>query len=328
MRQHFLITLVAHALLSWNDAAAQGCSDAGVCTAGPIGQITGSTGSSAVEEPRHYARLQFSYAVGEQGVTILQAQPELSIGLTSRLSVQVKIPYVSASGNLGSNSGVGDMILTMSQAFIKERERDLIGVLGLRLPTGSTAPLRIEQATFSPTSHPLPMPYQTGLGTTDLLLGVQYRIRRLTLTGAYQHVLQHDNQNVFLHQFWIDVPEARGYFESFGLERADDAVLRVQYALPIKRLTVQPGALAIYHVGQDVSLVNAVPGIYNGQALKRESVKGSEGLTLNLTADARFKLSDRWAVEASFGAPAITREVRPDGLTRRYVASVGLRVAF
>ena len=327
MRLPYLLSALTVLMLP-SIARAQGCSDAGVCTAGPIGQITSSTDSSVVEEPRHHARLQFSYAVGEQGVIILQAQPELSMGLTSRLSVQVKIPYVSAKGDLGSNGGVGDVILTMSQAFIKERERDLTGVLGLRLPTGSTAPVRIEKATFSPTSHPLPMPYQTGLGTTDLLLGVQFRIRLLTLTGAYQHVLHHDNQNVFQHEFWIDVPEAVDYFESFALERADDAVLRLQYALPIKRLTVQPGVLAIYHVGQDISLRNTVPGVYNGQPLMRESVKGSDGLTLNLTVDARFKLSDRWDVEGTLGAPVITRDIRPDGLTRRFVASVGLRVGF
>jgi hypothetical protein len=309
-------------------ASAQGCSDAGACTAGPLGQIPNASDSSAIVEPRHYARTLVSYAVGEQGVTIVQVQPELSIGLTSRLSAQLKVPYVSTSGNLGGNSGIGDLVLTLSQAVIKERERELSGVLGLRLPTGSTAQVRIDQAVFGPSSHPLPMPYQTGLGTTDLLLGVQYRIRRLTLTGAYQHVLKHDNQNVFLHQFWLDRPEARGYFESYALERADDAVLRVQYALPIQRLTLQPGALAIYHVGQDVSLVNCVPGIYDPQALKRESVKGSEGLTLNLTADARFKLSEHWSVEAMFGTPVVTREARPDGLTRRYVMAAGLRVAF
>lgn len=317
------------AVLLYNqDSLAQGCSDAGVCTAGPIGQIPSPTDSSSVEEPSHYARLQFSYAVGEQGVIILQAQPELSIGLTSRLAVQLKIPYVSASGNLGDNSGLGDLVLTMSQAFIKQRERELTGVLGLRLPTGSTAPVRIDQAAFNLGSHPLPMPYQTGLGTTDLLIGARYRIHRLSLTAAYQHVLQHDNQNVFLHMFWADVPEARGYFESFALERADDAVLRVQYALPFKRLTVQPGVLAIYHMAQDITLVNSVPGIYNAGALIRESVEGSEGLTLNLTTDARFKLTDRWDLEFSFGTPVITREVRPDGLTRSMVLSTGVRFAF
>ena len=51
-------------------------------------------------------------------------------------------------------------------------------------------------------------------------------------------------------------------------------------------------------------------------------------LTLNLTADARYKLSDTWALEASFGTPMITREARPDGLTRALVANMGLRVGF
>jgi hypothetical protein len=320
-----LLLIVLHAY-----ARAQGCSDAGVCTAGPIGQLHLWQDSTAdVVDYRHMARVSYSYALGEQGTTIMQVMPEVSIGIGPRFSVQVKVPYVWATGNLGENSGMGDLITTASYAFVKERDRNLSGVLGLRLPTGKSAPTRIVQATFGPNSRPLPMPYQTGLGTLDLLMGIHYRHGRWSVALAYQHVLHQDNQNTFLHTSWMDVPEALGYFESFALERADDLVGRIQYAYGCGRLSLQPGVLGIYHVGTDSRIVYPQPSVWsNDTAPFRNEITGSQGLTVNITADLRYKLSEQWAVEATFGTPLITREVRPDGLTRSLVTGVGLRYRF
>lgn len=310
--------------------SAQGCSDAGVCTAGPMGQIHNTTDSTVtVNEPRHYARLLFSYAVGEQDVVITQVQPEINLGITDRLSLQLKVPYMNASGNLGENSGIGDLVTTLSYAFVKGDDRGLTAIAGLRLPTGQFKPRTIEGAPMGPNSRPLPMPYQVGLGTADLLLGAQYRHRRWTGTLGYQHVLNQDNQSVFTHSAWGNDPEARKYFESFALERADDAVVRIQYAFPIKRLTLQPGLLGIYHLGLDSRLEEQEgSSIWYPLPLVRRDIVGSDGLTLNLTADARYKLSDAWALEASFGSPVVVREARPDGLTRHWVLSAGVRFSF
>jgi hypothetical protein len=316
-----LLLIVLHAY-----ARAQGCSDAGVCTAGPIGQLHLWQDSTAdVVDYRHMARVSYSYALGEQGTTIMQVMPEVSIGIGPKLAVQVKIPYVWATGNLGENSGIGDLITTASYAFVKERDRNITGTLGLRLPTGKTAPTRIVQATYGPTSRPLPMPYQTGLGTLDLLMGMQYRRGPWSVALAYQHVLHQDNQNIFLHTSWMNSQEALGYFESFSLERADDAVFRLQYAYGCGKLSLQPGLLAIYHMRNDTRLENVI-GM--DPMLTRMEVHGSQGLTLNITTDLRYKLAEQWAIEATFGTPLITREVRPDGLTRSLVTGVGLRYRF
>lgn len=304
-------------------AQGQGCSDAGVCTAGPIGQPPSIADSTATDGPRHSARLQYSYAVGEQSVVIMQVQPEINLGLTERLGLQCKMPWVSADGNLGSNSGIGDMVATFNYAFVKEQDRHFAGIAGMRLPTGRFEPASVQGATFGPTSRPLPMPYQVGLGTTDLLLGLQYRQKRATLAVAYQHVLKQDNRSIFLHRYWAGVPEALGYFESVLLERANDAVVRLQYAIPFKRFLVQPGLLGIYHLGEDHRFEPEDPLM-----LVRRSVEGSDGLTLNVTADVRYAWSDAWWLELSFGSPVIVRKVRPDGLTRHYVVALALRHLF
>ena len=293
-----------------------------------MGQIA-TQGDSTMKEPRHFARLMFSYAVGEQDVMIMQVMPEIGIGISDRFGLQLKVPYVSASGNLGENSGMVDLVTTLSYAFMKQSEHNLTATAGVRLPTGQFNPANFNEATYSPTSHPLPMPYQVGLGTTDLLLGAQYRHKRWTGTIAYQHVLKQDNQSTFLHRYWQDVPEAQGYFESFALERANDAVARMQYAIPIKRLTLQTGLLGIYHLGMDSRLAIAQPSVWSNETTPyRLAITGSDGLTLNITADVRYRLNDAWSMEAAFGSPVIVREARPDGLTRHWVLSVGARFAF
>ncbi len=313
-------------------AIAQGCSDAGVCSAGPTGQLHLWQDSTADDvDYRHMARVGYSYALGEQGTTIMQVIPEVSIGIGPQLSVQAKVPFVSTNGELGDNSGIGDIIVTSSYAFIKEMDRNLTGVFGLRLPTGSTnkrAPVRGDVGSQSGAvlaTADLPMPYQTGLGTTDMLLAINWRYKRYVASIAYQHVLMNNNENRFSHMAWNNDPAILGYFESNMLDRGDDAVLRLQYAYGCGRLALQPGLLAIYHLQKDTRLEYVMD---MDPMAQRVAVDGSQGLTLNLTADLRYKLAERWAVEALFGTPLITRKVRPDGLTRSLVTGVSLRYRF
>lgn len=303
---------------------AQGCSDAGVCSAGTIGQIHLLSDSAGAAEPRHYARLQYGFGVGEQGVSIMQVIPELSLGLSQRLSVQLKVPYVSASGELGDNAGVGDAILTGSYRFVNEVQRGLTGSLGFRLPTGKTD-AGVPDAVQSFRDRALPMPYQTGLGSIDLLAGIEWRRGRWIVAAAYQHVLSQGNGNSFTALEWADKPEAADYFPAAQLRRANDAVVRFQYLYRRQRLALQPGMLAIYHLSNDTRLdrLQMVPL----EAI-RATIDGSQGLTLNATLDVRYTLNDHWALELSGGTPLVTRDNRPDGLTRALVLNSGVRFTF
>ncbi len=305
---------------------AQGCSDAGACTAGPIGQLQLWTDSVPdTESYRNNARLGFSYAIGEQGTIITQISPEINIGFARRWSVQVKTSYINAHGDLGDNNGIGDLFVVPSFAFVDERERKLSGALGVRLPTGSTNASVDRITTEQMGPLPLSMPYQTGLGTTDLLVGINWRHKRYVASIAYQHVLVQNNENQFTHAAWFDDPTASTYFESRELKRSDDLVVRAQYAYGCGRLSLQPGLLAIYHVKNDTRL--GATTFLNPDPVQW-TIANSNGLTLNLTVDLRFKLADRWALEASFGAPVIVREVRPDGLTRENVSALGIQYRF
>jgi hypothetical protein len=309
------------------DARAQGCSDAGACSAGPIGQLQlWQDSTSDVVDYRHMARVGYTYAIGEQGTTIIQTNAELSVGIGPRLSVQAKVPYIWAGGNLSENRGIGDIITTASYAFVKESDRNLTTVLGVRLPTGSTDAMNTTITTSAGIGRPLPMPYQTGLGTTDLLMGINARHGRWVAAFAYQHVLHNANNNRFTHGSWFHDEQANEYFESNFLERKDDLVGRLQYAYGCGRLSLQPGLLAIYHVAEDTRQNDFLTDMNSPP--ERVAIAGSQGLTLNVTLDVRFKLSEQWAIETSLGAPVVTREARPDGLTRDFVGSAWLRYRF
>lgn len=313
---------------------AQGCSDAGVCTAGPIGEFHFSPDSLPKRtEPRHMARITYSHGIGERRTVIQQIIPELAIGITKRLGLQAKVPYMSALGDLSNaggtrpNAGIGDAVITASYTFIKEQDRMLTGVLGMRLPTGTTDAQNTDPTT-SQRIRSLPMPYQTGLGTTDLLFGLIYRRGRITTTLAYQHVLDNRNMNAFDHASWDNDARALGHFESNRLERADDAVARIQYAIPWRRFSFQPGLLGIMHMAEDRRLEGmADPGGIMPMA-GMVQVPGSKGLTLNATMDLRYRIAGNWHAELSYGSPLLVRKERPDGLTRSMVLNVGLRYAF
>jgi hypothetical protein len=228
-------------------------------------------------------------------------------------------------GTWGSNSGVGDPVLTTSYAFIKTSGRRLDGMVGVKLNSGN-ADDTWDGFSIDQVPRSLPMPYQTSLGTTDLLLGVNYRHDRWSGALALQLPVHQANENAFTHAAWGQDPAALGYFESAYLERAADAVVRVQYRIPWRRFAVQPGLLAIQHLGTDTRLETAPT--MDMMMPQRVAIDGSEGLTLNFTLDAGYRINDRWTVELAYGSPLIVREERPDGLTRSMVLNTGLRYAF
>jgi len=332
MKNVLRLAFFALASISWLGTFAQGCSDAGVCTAGPIGELRlGSDSLAATDSTCHFARMTFSYAVGEQSTTILMAIAELNYGLTERLSAGLRLPYQSTEGNLGSHAAIGDPVITVSYrarkrdpALYDGRKMRWRGARRLDLMLGMKLPANAADANVN--DRPLPMPYQTSLGTTDLLLGVNYRHDRWSGALALQLPVKQANENTFTHAARGQDPAALGYFESAALERAADAVARVQYRIPWRRFAVQPGLLAIQHLDTDTRLETAPT--MDMMMPQRVEAQGSDGLTLNLTLDAGYHLNDRWTIELAYGSPLLVREERPDGLTRSMVLNTGLRYAF
>lgn len=294
---------------------AQGCSDAGVCTIGTV-QAGFHADDSEYYDDRSpqplRIQVQSVFGAGENGVTILQVVPEASWTIaspitTGTLAVKASLPYVYATGVLKglstSHSGIGDAMISVSNTMAVNASTEIGVTVGTRLPTGSTD---ASSTSGTAAGSPLPMPYQTGLGTTDLLLGASVSMDAWAVALGYQHVLQNGNSNAY-------VDDGEGYFTSKDLVRGNDAVARLTYTLSAWDVSITPSLLAIYRLQAD--------------RVEGAEVAGSRGLTLNAAIAGRYMLSRSVDLRVDLAMPLIIRDVRPDGLTRAFVAAVTIGVA-
>lgn len=165
----------------------------------------------------------------------------------------------------------------------------------------------------------LPMPYQSSLGTTDLITGVTLSDGTWQFSLGWQQPLTTANENVFDPEQW-STGEAYDYFPSYMLKRRADVLLRGVYRGNISRkLSGSGGLLAIYHVGTDE---------YRDTELNYVKLKESDGLTLNVSGTFDWKVNASFTLGLTMGFPVVVRDVRPDGLTRSIVVAPEVRWAF
>lgn len=297
MRKTSLIIVI---ILYCANAYSQGCSDAGVCTSGKSGSL--SNDSSSVLE----IKLGTSLGMGEQDVTIFQGYAGVAFNLLGKVDLEAKLPYQYATGNLGSNSGVGDITTNIGIYIFKKVNHQLYFSSGIRIPSGSTN-------SGNDTYTSLPMPYQTGLGTTDLLTSVNYFYRTWKLSAGFQYVIDHHNKNEFNREDFSADSDAFAYFSSRSLERGNDILFRLDKYFKYRKWTLIPGAILIYRMeGDKVVTSDNVLRIADG----------SDGATLNLTGAVNRSLSKNVTLSFNFGFPLEVRDTRPDGLTRSLVTGL------
>ena len=259
--------------------------------------------------PKYFFLYSTSYGVGDQSTTIITNQLEANVSIVkSKLYAQVKLPYVTASGNLATVSALSDITLSMSYTAINKNKTNLTFVGGIKLPTNN--------ADISKNNKPLPMVYQSSLGSTDALFGLKYRYQKWDLTLGYQHSFN-ANKNSYLHDsISIDNAVYNSYFESKNLKRSDDGIVRANRNFLIKKVSASAGLLFIYHLANDS---------YTDVLGNRVTSKGSQGLTLNLNFSSIVPISKKMDLIFIFANPIKTRDARPDGLTREFIVMAGLK---
>jgi hypothetical protein len=290
-------------------ANGQGCSDAGFCSMGAM-----QSGSKANQDTagKNAAGLSLSAGAGENNTFITTLQAELKLSTGAHSYVEARLPFYTASGNLGSHSGLGDIMCTYTRADIFTAGKlSLSGTAGSRISTGN--------ANAMDRGLTLPMPYQANLGTTDLILGLNsvYTSGKgsVTLAAGYQQPLVQYNDNTYVPSLLY--PAATNdtiYFGSSHLKRKGDLLLRLEGSYAYKRVTLSAGPLFIYHLGTD-EITDP-----SGNQL---SLMGSDGLTLNLAGNVTFALN-KYLLRLSGGTPLVVRDYRPDGLTRSWVATISV----
>lgn len=296
----FVFTLILR------DSKSQGCSDAGFCSVGTL--QSEQFNQTAL---KNNFKFTATYGQGEQGTTVFQTIPEFEFSFFKNNSLQLKVPFVFINGNLGKHNGIGDVVLATTQTLWKSEKIKFNITVGTKIATG--------KSDVTTNNLPLPMPYQTSLGTTDIILGTSLQYKKWTFGVGVQCVVINKNENRFLHSAYTSNIDSKKYFESNFLERGNDALARFEKNFKLKKTTLSAGLVGIYHL-QESSLVD--------NSGRRIAVKNSDGLTLNITGKAQYNFSKYIGINLSLGFPIIVRKVRPDGLTRHFVVATAFNYNF
>lgn len=281
---------------------AQGCSDAGACSI-PAMQYTDPFNKP---EKKNSFYLGLNAGSADHNIIASGAHAGFSRMFGTAFSVDAKLTFAVRNGNDINTCGLGD-----AYAIINYRISPYFTA-----SAGVKLPLSEANKTFE--GRMLPMDYQISLGTPDVIVGVSYNKNNWLLSLAYQQPLD-QNQNVFIPSEWPAESTLSEFQQTGVYHRSSDILMRIGRVIPLHdRLTITPGLLPIYHLRSD----------YDYLTFERVEIDGSAGLTLNATLQATIQSGLHNQIQLSIGFPLIVREVRPDGLTRSFVAGLDYLIAF
>lgn len=295
----FILTFGLLLLILPSSLSAQGCSDAGLCT---LGQLE----DSITDKNATRISLTPSFGIGERFIGIFSPVLDFEQDIGD-FRLAVKVPYMLSFGKEYNANGVGDITLSASYLFLKGKGKGKVKeqasfTAGIKLPSGKT--------NKQDEGLPLPMAFQTGLGSTDLILALNYSTSMLWAFGlAYQHPLEQDNENEFL-----PVPEGDDFLVDFypsrKLERAPDLMFRADKHFSGENLKWRAGVITVYHLDKDS---------YLNEAGVRTMLEDSQGITINVNGGFSREIRNQLRFELLMGVPVYARDDRPDGLTRNLV---------
>lgn len=297
----FLITLTLTV-----EAFSQGCSDAGFCTMGAMKPDQPYNKNI----PVRLRSMEVSFYRGSTSLTpiIYVATLDASFSVGKKNSFQVKLPFQAVSGSLANTSGIGDISLCFTRNLFSSEKFDVSISLGSKIPTN--------KSDKTENGFPLPMYYQTSLGTYDAIAGISLVNKKWLFATGIQIPLNKNN-NEFLWGRWADSGEDMEYIEKYAranqLKRGIDVMLRIERNFRYSRFNFSMGLLPIYRITNDeIELANE-------QRIKPE---GAKGLALSVIGTAGYSFNVKSGVRLLLGHKLTNRDENPDGLTRELVSSI------
>jgi hypothetical protein len=299
----FILTAILFYTLGTSYSFGQGCSDAGFCTINSF--KPNSTDSIKVLNNQFKAGTFFGQA--DNSISVYGNYLEYNRQLSKKVGLDAKLTTLAQNGNGISVFGLSDIFVN---ANYKASEK-------LRFTFGTKIPLSKANKTYENT--PLPMDYQSSLGTFDLIFGIGYEIKKIQIVAAIQQpFIQNDNEFIATN---YPINSQLSTFQSTNkFERSGDVLLRVSYPMHINsKLKLTPSILPIYHLTNDK---------YTDAFNVKQEIKGSQGLTLNGNAYLDYEINSKNSIQLNMGIPFIVRDTRPDGLTRSFIANIEYRIKF
>jgi hypothetical protein len=252
---------------------------------------------------------------------IYVATADLNFSLNAKTSFQVKLPYQAVRGRLANTSGMGDISLCITRAVLNKEHYDINLSLGAKIPTN--------KSDKDVDGLPLPMYYQTSLGTYDVIAGVSLISRRWLFATGIQVPLN-KNGNQFVWKDWAESPEAAyadRYNQAKDLKRGTDIMLRVERNFRYARLNFSVGVLPIYRITRDEFTRSGTAA--DSQETRIVHPDG-KGLALSGIFTAGYNFNVRAGIKVLLGHKVnqVIRDINPDGLTREFVSTISYYYRF
>ncbi|TDR19672.1 hypothetical protein [Flavobacterium cheniae] len=279
-----------------NNIFSQGCSDAGFCTSENMKYGT------SVDSLKHTIKFGINQGSADFDVSVFGMYLEYKYQINEKINLGTRINYTSQSKDAVSSSAISDGYIIADYLFTPT----LSASVGLKIPFSDG---NVKENGFA-----LPMDLQPSLGTYDLVLGVSKKYNNLFFALGYQQPLN-KNKNTFFKPL-----STNEFFTTNQFKRAPDLLLRVGYSYEINnKWKLSPSLLPIYHLANDT---------FEDVTNQEIEIKGSEGLTLNASLLVQYLINNKNALEFNLGSPLITRDARPDGLTRSFVLNLEYKFSF
>ncbi len=303
-------------LFSVHKGFAQGCSDAGFCTMGAM--KPDQPFNKKLQLRLRSMELSFYRGTTSATPVVYVATADVSFSLNSRNSFQIKLPYQTVqNGTFDQTGGLGDISLCLTRNIFTSERFDVNLSIGAKIPSND--------ANLTGTGRwdgkPLPMYYQTSLGTYDAISGISLLTRHWLVATGIQIPLN-ENNNQFLWNQWTEYPDQlylENYSQAKELKRGIDVMLRVERNFRFSQFNFSAGLLPIYRITNDE---------ITGPTGNRVKPVGAKGLALSGIVTAGYNLNVKNSVRLLLGHKIVQRVRNPDGLTRDLVTTISYNYRF
>lgn len=308
-----ILTLAVLSGLFFN-ALAQGCSDAGFCTMGAMKPDQPFN----KKVPIKLRSMEVSFYRGTTTLSpiVFVANLDMSFNIIdNKTFFQIKLPYQAVNGNFGNTGGLGDISYCLTRNLYASEKFDISFTVGGKLPSNNS---NLKDDKFN---LPLPMYYQTSLGTYDAIAGISLVSRKWLLATGIQHPFN-KNSNHFQWSDWDPVYKngegvdyVHKYNKAYNLKRGTDVMLRIERNFRFSRFNFTAGLLPIFRINKDE--IEDPAGWST-----RVKLDGTTGMALSGIVTAGYSFNVKTGVRLLFGHKIVQRDVNPDGLTRNMVTTL------
>jgi hypothetical protein len=290
----------------------QGCSDAGFCTMGAMRPNQAAPGSKALRLNSVEFLSYVGYTKFKDVITSQVIDMNASIG--NRISGQLKLPYNAVFGPLANTHGFSDVSYSLTYQLKSTNSYSINITGGGKIPTGF-ADLTNDEG------RPLPMYYQTTLGTYDAVFGASFLTKKWLFATGYQTAFN-ANGNDFLWGKWATSNQkdiANEYPLGNKVKRGSDIMFRIERNFRSTKWNAYLGILTIYRITPD--------RVVDKNGVRIEAA-GTTGAAITGLGGVGYRFSTQTAIKWMGGHRIVNREQNPDGLSREWVTTLSIEWRF